>query len=383
MPAPAIATGYGAKLTIDLAALRRNWTALDKVSRGALTGAVVKADAYGTGIQQASRAFYQAGARFFFTATPDEAVAVRATLGEEAHIFVLDGLFPGAAPLYVGERLMPCLSSIPMLEEWLQACLARNEAFPAALHFDTGINRLGFRLNETSIVKRMIDQVGYAPQMVMSHLACADTPNHEKNRTQLALFTSVLAQFPGIPASLANSAALMTGRENHFQMVRPGIALYGGRAVAGRRNPMSRVVSLEAPVLQIKEVKTGESVGYGATHTVNRDSRLAVIGIGYGDGFFRALSGSNMRPGGKVAIGGHFAPVIGRVSMDMIGVDVTDLSEPPMPGDMVEVLGPSISVDDQADVANTIGYEILTSLKGRYSRNYVDSDEPQGFVPEV
>jgi alanine racemase len=382
MSAPAIATGYGGRMTVDLAAIRRNWTALDKVSQGALTGAVVKADAYGTGIAQASRALFQAGARFFFTATPDEAIAVRAALPEDAYIFVLDGLFPGAAPLYVGERLMPILSSIPMLEEWLQACLSRNEAFPAALHFDTGINRLGFRLNEASIVKRMIDQVGYKPQMIMSHLACADQPSHEKNRTQLALFSSVLAQFPGIPASLANSAGLMTAREMHFQMVRPGIALYGGRAVAGRRNPMTRVVSLEAPILQIKDVKTGESIGYGAAYTLSRDSRIAVVGIGYADGFFRAQSATNNRPGGKVAIAGHFAPVVGRVSMDMIQVDITDLGEPPMPGDMVELLGPNISVDDQADVAGTIGYEVLTSLKGRYSRSYVDAEaEPQGFVP--
>lgn len=382
MPVPAIATGYGGRLTVDLAALRRNWTALDQVSRGALTGAVIKADAYGTGLAQAARAFFQAGARFFFAATPDEAVAARAALPEDAHIFVLDGLFPGAAPLYVGERLMPVLCSIPMLEEWLQACLARNEALPAALHFDTGINRLGFRLNEASIVRRMIDQVGYAPQMVMSHLACADQPNHEKNRTQLALFSSVIAQFPGIPASLSNSAGLMTARDNHFQMVRPGIALYGGRAVAGRRNPMHRVVTLEAPILQVKDVKTSEAVGYGATHTLSRDSRIAVVAIGYADGFFRSLSASNNRPGGKVAIGGHFAPVVGRVSMDMIGVDVTDLPETPMPGDMVEIIGPHISVDDIADVAGTIGYEVLTSLKGRYSRTYMDSEaEPQSFVP--
>jgi alanine racemase len=383
MPVPAIATGYGGRMTVDLAALRRNWIALDKVSRGALTGAVVKADAYGTGIAQASRAFFQAGARFFFAATPDEAIAVRAALPEDAHIFVLDGLFPGSAPLYVGERLMPVLCSIPMLEEWLQACLSRNESLPAALHFDTGINRLGFRLNEASIVRRMIDQVGYQPQMVMSHLACADQPTHEKNRTQLALFSSVLAQFPGIPASLANSAGLMTARDMHFQMVRPGIALYGGRAVAGRRNPMTRVVSLEAPILQVKEVKTGESVGYGATHTVHRDSKIAVVAIGYADGFFRSQSASNNRPGGKVSLQGHYAPVIGRVSMDMIGVDVTEFAETPMPGDMVEILGPHISVDDQADVSGTIGYEVLTSMKGRYSRTYIDTDaEQQGFVPE-
>jgi alanine racemase len=375
MAAPAVATGYGARLTVDLAALRRNWTALDQVSQGALTGAVVKADAYGIGLVAASRALYQAGARFFFAATPDEAITVRSTLPEDTHIFVLDGLFPGAAPLYVGERLMPILSSLPMLEEWLAACLARNEALPAALHFDTGINRLGFRLNEASIVKRLIDEPGYAPQMLMSHLACADQPQHEKNRTQLALFQSVLQQFPNIPASLANSAGLMSGREYHFQMVRPGIALYGGRAVLGRRNPMSPVVTLEAPVLQVKEVKTGETVGYGAQHTVNRDSRLAIVGIGYGDGFFRALSGSDQRPGGKAAVRGQVVPLVGRVSMDMIGIDVTDLPEPPALGEMVEVLGPHVTVDDQADVAGTIGYEVLTALSGgRYTRNYVDGE---------
>ena len=374
MPVPAIATGYGGRLTVDLAALKRNWQALDKVSRGALTGAVVKADAYGTGIVQSSRALYQAGARFFFTATPDEAVAVRAALPEDSHIFVLGGLFPGAAPLYVGERLMPVISSVPMLEEWLEACLARNEALPAALQFDTGMNRLGFRLNETSIVRRMIDQYGYAPQMIMSHLACADQPSHEKNRTQLALFTSVMAQFPGVPASLANSAGLMTGREHHFQMVRPGIALYGGRAVQGRRNPMSPVVKLEAPILQIRDGKTGETVGYGATQALVRDSRLAIVGIGYADGFFRSHSSSDQRSGARVVVRNHFAPVVGRVSMDTTIVDITDVPELPLPGEMVEILGPHISVDDQADAAGTIGYEILTGLKGRYSRGYVDDE---------
>jgi alanine racemase len=376
MAAPAIATGYGGRLTVDLGALKRNWQALDRVSRGALTGAVVKADAYGTGIAQASRAFYEAGARFFFAATPDEGIAVRAALPEDSHIFILSGLYPGSAPLYVGERLMPCLASIPMLEEWLQACAASNQALPAALHFDTGINRLGFRLNETSIVKRLIDSIGYAPQMIMSHLACADTPAHEKNRTQLALFTSVMAQFPGIPASLSNSAGLMSNRENHFQMVRPGIALYGGRAVAGRRNPMAPVVTLEAPVLMTKDVKTGETVGYGALQTMSRDSRLAIVAIGYADGFFRSLSSSNNHRGTHVVIQGQPCPVVGRVSMDMIGVDVTDLPRPPAPGEMVEIIGRQVTVDDHADIGNTIGYEVLTSLKGRYSRNYIESAAP-------
>ena len=373
MPAPAIVTGYGPRLTVDLGALFRNWQAIDKVSANALTAAVVKADGYGVGINAASKAFFAAGARFFFVATPDEALAVRAAL-PEAYVFVLDGLYPGAAPLYVGERLMPVINSLPMLEEWLVACLGRNEALPAALHFDTGMNRLGFRLGETSVVKRMCDEVGYAPQVIMSHLACADQPLHEKNRTQLALFSSVIAQFPNIPASLANSAGTMSSRDTHFQMVRPGIALYGGRAVNGRRNPMLPAVTLEAPILQVRDAKTGESVGYGATYTLPRDSRIAIVALGYADGFLRSLSATNQRPGGRAFVRGHIVPVIGRVSMDMFALDITDLgNDIPIPGEMVEVLGKNVSVDDQADPAGTIGYEILTSLKGRYSRTYIDS----------
>ena len=377
MPAPAIVTGYGPRLTVDLGAIIRNWQALDKVSAGALTGAAVKADAYGVGLVPASKALFAAGARFFFVATADEGLALRAAL-PECYIFVLNGLYPGAASLYVGERLMPVINSLPMLEEWLVACLGRNEALPAALHFDTGMNRLGFRLSETSIVKRMCEEVGYAPQMVMSHLACADQPQHEKNRTQLALFSAVINQFPGIPASLANSAATMTSREMHFQMVRPGIALYGGRAVNGRRNPMASVVTLEAPILQVRDCKTGESVGYGATYILPRDTRVAIVALGYADGFLRSLSSTNQHAGGKVFVRGRLCPALGRVSMDMFAVDITDLgNDVPAPGEMVEVLGPNVSVDDQADPAGTIGYEILTSLKGRYTRTYVNSAAEQ------
>jgi alanine racemase len=367
----ALQSGLGGQLSIDLGALARNWRALDQVSQGALTGAVVKADAYGIGIEMASKALFAAGARFFFTATPDEALAVRAAV-PSAHIFVLSGLYPGAANLYVRQNLMPVLSSLSMLEEWLAKCLERNEAYPAAFHFDTGMNRLGFRLNEAAEVREKINALGYAPQMVMSHLACADIPNHEKNRTQLALFGSVMTQFPGVPASLANSAGLMTGRDYHFQMVRPGIALYGGRAVTGRKNPMAPVVRLHVPILQVKEARTGETVGYGATYSLSRDSRLAILGHGYADGFFRSLSATNMRPGGKVVVRGKVCPVIGRVSMDTTIVDITELgSDLPAPGEGAEVLGDLIGVDDQADAAGTVGYEILTSLKGRYSRNYI------------
>jgi alanine racemase len=374
----ALTSGLGGQLSIDLGALARNWRALDKVSAGALTAAVVKADAYGVGIEMASRALHAAGARFFFVATPDEGMAVRAVL-PDAHIFILYGLYPGAANLYIRQNLMPVLSSMTMLEEWLAKCLERNEAYPSAFHFDTGINRLGLRLNEAALVRESIEKLGYAPQMVMSHLACADQPSHEKNRTQLALFGSVMAQFPGIPASLSNSAGLMTGRDYHFQMVRPGIALYGGRAVSGRKNPMQPVVTLHVPILQVTEGRTGETVGYGATYTLNRNSKLAVLGYGYADGYLRSLSGTNQRPGGKVFIRGKICPVVGKISMDLTVVDITELgSDLPMPGEGAEVLGAHISVDDQADAGGTIGYEILTSLKGRYSRNYVGD----GRLPE-
>jgi len=361
---------FGGRAHIDLGAISRNWKGLDAISSTALCSAVVKADAYGCGMLPVAHALVRAGAQFFFVATPDEALALRASL-PDIHIFVLNGLFPGAAALYAEQNLMPVINSMPMLDEWLTLCSEKGEALPAGFHFDTGMNRLGFRLQDASIVRARMESSGFKPQVIMSHLACADHPNHEKNSTQRALFRSLLAQFPNIPASLANSAATLGGRENHFQMVRPGIALYGGRAIHGRPNPMSAVVSLEMPILQIREARTGETVGYGATQTLNRDSRLAIIGCGYADGYMRSLSSSNGRPGGHVAISGKSVAVMGRVSMDMIAVDVTELGpDIAGPGDLVEIIGPNILLDDVADAADTIGYEILTSLYGRFQRFY-------------
>ncbi len=363
---------FSGRAQIDLGAVSRNWRGLDAISSSALCGAVVKADAYGCGMLPVAHALVRAGAQFFFVATPDEALVLRASL-PDTHIFVLNGLFPGAARLYHEQKLIPVLNSMPMLDEWLNFCSEMGEALPAGFHFDTGMNRLGFRLQDASIVRSRMQSSGYKPQVIMSHLACADHPSHEKNGTQRALFRSLLAQFPNIPASLANSAGILGGRENHFQMVRPGISLYGARAVKGRPNPMSAVVTLEMPILQIREARTGETVGYGAAQTLNRDSRLAIIGCGYADGYLRSLSSSNGRPGGHVAINGKTVPVVGRVSMDMIGVDITELGpDVASPGDLVEIIGPNISIDDVADAADTIGYEILTSLCGRFQRFYRD-----------
>lgn len=365
---------FSGRLKIDLGAIQRNWQGLDKVSKTALTGAVVKADAYGLGLTPVSAALWQAGARFFFVATPDEGAALRRVL-PKAHIFVLNGLPPNSAQFFAEHNLMPALNSLGELDQWLKLCTAVGEALPAAFHFDTGMNRLGFRLNDVSIVKSMMEQSGYLPQMVMSHLACADQPQHEKNRSQRALFQSLLAQFPDIPASLSNSAGTLSGRDNHFQIVRPGIALYGGRAVNGRPNPMTHVVTLEMPVMQIHEARTGETVGYGATYTISRDSRLAVIGHGYADGYLRSMSSSNGKVGATMSFNGHKLPVLGRVSMDLTVVDITDLgANGPQPGDFVEVFGPNSHIDDAAEAGNTISYELLTSLNGRFSRMYIDEN---------
>ncbi|MCB1516874.1 MAG: alanine racemase [Hyphomicrobiaceae bacterium] len=365
---------FGGRLRIDLGAIQRNWKGLDTVSKTALTGAVVKADAYGTGLVPVSAALWQAGARFYFVANADEGIALRETL-PDAHIFILNGLAPGAATFYAENRLMPVLNSLGELDHWLKLCIEAEEALPAAFQFDTGMNRLGFRLQEVSIVRSMMEQSGYLPQMVMSHMACADQPNHEKNRTQRALFQSLLAQFPDIPASLANSAATLSGRDNHFQIVRPGIALFGGRAVQGRPNPMAPAVTVEMPVMQVHEARTGETVGYGATYTLNRDSRLAVVACGYADGYIRTLSSSNGKPGAHMWFGGRQLPVLGRISMDLTVIDVTDLGQNvPLPGQFVEVFGPNSSIDDAAESGSTISYELLTSLNGRYSRVYVDEN---------
>lgn len=358
-------------LRIDLDAIARNWTALDKISPGALTGAVVKANAYGLGLEPVARTLAQAGAQFFFVANPEEALILRQAL-PNVHIFVLGGLWPRTAELYAERRLMPIIHSMAMLDEWLDFCMQRGEAYPAALSFDTGMNRLGFRLSDVNWVRQQMQRSGYQPQVIMSHLCCADLPNHEKNRTQLALFHSIMAHFPDIPASLANSAGLMGNKANHFQLVRPGIALYGGRAISGRKNPLTQVVNLQVPILQIRDGKTGETVGYGANYTLERDSRIAIISLGYADGFLRSLSTSDSHKGTKLAINGHLVPVIGRVSMDVVALDVTAFGlNGPVAGDMVEVLGPNVTIDDLADSAGTIGYEVLTSLKGRYHRQYI------------
>lgn len=358
----------GARLTIDLAALAANWSLLARHAAAAETAGVVKADAYGIGLEPAARALAAAGCRTFFVAMPAEGVRLRAAL-PQAVIYVLAGLVEGSAAAFAAHDLRPVLNTPAELEEWA-GLRDRGVRNGCAIHIDTGMNRLGLSLHEALALSRdpaLLAAV--APSLVMSHLACSDTPEHPLNLRQLALFREIRAEFPDIPASLANSAGVFLGEEYHFDLIRPGIALYGVGPVAGVANPMRPVVTAEARVLAIREAEAGETVGYGATETLIRPSRIAILAAGYADGYHRLAGSSDQRKGAHVMIRGEMAPIVGRVSMDLMAVDVTGLPRA-MRGDWAELFGANLPIDDVAARAGTIGYELLTGLGRRYARTY-------------
>jgi alanine racemase len=365
---PSPAALAGGILTIDLAALVANWRTVAAAAPTSETGAVLKADAYGIGLEQAGTALAAAGCRTFFVALPDEGVRLRPVV-PDAVIYVLDGLLPGAAARCAEADLRPVLGSVPEVAEWA-AAKRTGIATGCAVHVDTGMNRLGLTLAEARALAadaRLLERI--APSLVMSHLACADTPGHPLNRRQLAAFAEVTAVFPGVPASLANSAGIFLGADYHCDLVRPGIALYGARFIEGR-SPLTAVVTLHARVLRVRDLQPGETVGYGATQTARAPTRLAIVGAGYADGYHRAASSSDARPGARAFLRGRHVPIIGRVSMDLVALDVTAVPEA-VRGDLVELFGPNLSVDAVAAHAGTIGYELLTGLGRRYERRYV------------
>ncbi len=361
-----------AVLTVNLEALRANWGALNQASGTAECAAVIKADAYGLGLSEITTALVEEGCKTVFVATLGEARAVR-----QAHpgltIYVLDGLLPGAAAHYAGFDLRPCLSSLDEVREWSAWCDATGRRLRAALHLDTGMNRLGLGTVELSQLANAERDLltHFELALVMSHLACADTPSHPMNKLQLDRFQAMRRELPPAPASLANSGGIFLGSDYHFDLVRPGISLYGGRAIEGAPNPMQWVVRLQARILQVRDVPQGSAIGYGATFAATRESKVATLACGYADGFLRALSSSSARPGPVGFIGDHAVPVVGRVSMDLLTVDVTGV--PPRlaaRGGWVEVLGARTTIDDLTDRAGTIGYELLTRLGRRVHRIY-------------
>ena len=360
----------GGRLTIDLVALAANWKALaDHVAGGGhATAAVVKGDGYGSGLERAARTLAAAGCTTFFVALPDEGRRLREAL-PDAVVYVLNGLI-GGADAYARFDIRPVLGSWPEIEEWA-AFRKTGGKTGAAIHVDTGMNRLGLTLHDTLDLRRNEKLLAtLAPDLVISHLACADTPDHPMNRRQLALFREVRAQFPDLPASLANSAGVFLGPDYHFDLVRPGIALYGGVAVQGLTNPMRAVMTLEARVLAVREAEEGETVGYGATQSFEKPARLATLSVGYADGYHRLAGATDERPGAQVWVRGQRAPLVGRVSMDLITIDVTNIPGVKR-GDWVELFGRHVPVDDVAHHAGTIGYELLTGLGRRYQRVYV------------
>jgi alanine racemase len=358
----------GGRLTINLGALAENWLDIADRAGGAATSAVVKADAYGIGLEPAAKALAEAGCHTFFVALPDEGLRLRATV-RDAAIYILDGLMPGSAATYVAADLRPVLGSFPEIEEWAAAKQA-GAPTGAALHIDTGMNRLGLTLGEARVLSEHRDLVStIAPSLVMSHLAAADTPDHPLNRKQLSAFRAVRALLPHIPASLANSAGILLGPDYRFDLVRPGIALYGAAAAAGA-HPLRPVVTAEARILQVREAKRGETVGYGATETLRQPTRIAIVAAGYADGYHRHAGSSDARPGARAFLHGRYAPLVGRVSMDLIAIDVTDIPGAER-GDWVELFGANIPIDEVAHHAGTIGYELLTGLGRRHDRRHV------------
>lgn len=367
---PAEATGL---LTVDLAALTANWKALAKRAGRAKCAAVVKADAYGVGLEQAAQALAKAGCDTFFVATFDETLRLR-TILPSVTIYLLNGLNPGSAELVCGIDVRPVLGSLAEIEEWEAHADETGEEAPAAIHIDTGMNRHGISLTEAEVLapKLATSEYTFKPTLIMSHLACADEPEHAFNKQQIEAFGTIAKKFPGIPASLCNSAGLLALPEAHFDLVRPGISLYGGRALNAGENPMQPVVQLQARITTIREAKAGTTVGYGARLKLARDSRLAIISAGYADGIFRAGGSSDNKKGAEAIVAGIRCNIAGRISMDLIAVDVTDVPAGVVKrGDLVTLLGDGITVDDLAGHARTIGYEVLTSLGKRWKRKYV------------
>jgi alanine racemase len=357
-------------LTINLDALAANWRKLEKSAVPAECSAVIKANAYGCGIEPVARALARAGCKTFFVATLDEATAARAAV-PSAVLYVLDGFAQNTGETYAKIDAKPVIGDLNELAEWDVFCRRTQWAGGAAIHIDTGMQRLGLTVAEAQGLIPRINAGDHGISLAMSHLACAENLNHPMNARQLAAFREVASAFAGVPASLSNSSGIFLGSPFHFDMVRPGAALYGVNPTPEADNPMQAVVELKARVVQIRDVERGESVGYGGIWTARRPTKLAIVSAGYADGYFRAASSNDGTRGAEVVVAGKRCPVAGRISMDLMAVDVTDLEKNAVRrGQMVTLIGEGITIDELAHHFGTIGYEVLTSLGSRYARIY-------------
>ncbi len=363
--------GALALLTIDLGAIAANYRLLCTRFTGDTVAAVVKADAYGLGAAEVAPALRKAGCRTFFVATATEALALREVLPDIETIYVLHGLAGETPELFAAANLRPVLNSIPEIELWRRSTAAAG--IPAALHLDTGMSRLGITAEEFArLVEDPAPLRGLRIALVMSHLACPDTPDNPLNGLQRQRYAAMLdalqgAGITGFQRSLSASSGLFLGTGYHFEMARPGAALFGVAPLSEQANPMQQVVTLQAKILQVRRVDRDSTVGYGATHRFNASARLATVGVGYADGYFRSLGNR-----GSAYLGDWRIPLVGRVSMDLSTFDVTGLPDSAAaPGVWIELIGARHPVDALAAEAGTNGYEILTALGDRYARRYV------------
>jgi alanine racemase len=366
-------------LTVDLGALAENWRRLSARAQGAECAAVVKANAYGLGVAPVAQALLEAGCRTFFVAHLGEGEILRRVVrdsAQEARIFVLNGLAPASARFHIKSQLIPVLGSLPEIAEWAEFCVADGVPHPAAIHIDTGMNRLGLAARDLKLARALTNS--FTPVLAMSHFVSAEDISAPSNRLQIERFEQGCAQLPPMPASLCNSSGLFLEDAPFLDLCRPGYALYGGNPTPGSDNPMRRVVGLSSLVLQVRDVAAGEAAGYNARWTAPSRRRLATINLGYADGYPR--SGSEGPISAEVFAGGHYCPIVGRISMDLSIIDISETG-PLRRGDRVEILGPNISIDELAAESGTIGYEILTRLGARYRREYVRSAETPAEAP--
>ena len=367
----------GGRLTIDLSALADNYRLMQRHSGPAKAAAVVKANAYGLGVELAVPTLSAAGCNAFFVAQADEGIAVR-KLAPNARIFVIYGAPKGSEKALLEHQLIPLLCSPEQIERWGKLIRTTAKPLPYGIHVDTGMNRTGLTMDEARLIGMHADVLKASGLChVMTHPVCADDPNHPMNIKQRESFQQVRDIFSEVESAYANSAAILTTGASGGEITRPGIALYGGEAVNGIANPVKPVVTAETRIIQIRYAKAGETVSYGATETSTRDTKIAVCATGYADGYHRATgNGVALRKTGIAKatgfLAGHRVPVLGRVTMDFTMFDVTDVPDAVLDtSEWIELFGRNIALDDAARAAGTIGYELLTSLGRRYHREAI------------
>jgi alanine racemase len=347
----------GAYIDINLDAIAQNWRYFNKIAPEAVVSGVIKADAYGLGVDKVAHRLQNIGCNNYFVATLKEAIEARQAISASSQLFVLGGFFDSEIDIFSEFDLIPVINSVEQLE------FVKGSNLKLALHIDTGMNRLGLRPEQAVDMAKEINNLNLA--LVMSHLVSSSERDATLNKKQLEVFTQASSYF-NVPKSLSASGGTLLGKEYHFDIVRPGIGLYGGAPIDNEETPLEPVVTLYAPILQVRGVKAGESVGYSAAYVAKQDMKIATIGLGYADGFLRSAGNK-----GIAYVDGKICPILGKVSMDMIAIDISDCDTDIKCGNFVELLGKNVKLDEQAKNMGTISYEILTRLGNRFKRNYL------------